>query len=552
MTKPAILVIDDDPHVRSAVTDDLRAIYARDYRIVVTDSGASGLAAVAELQRRGDDIALFLVDERMPEMTGTQFLLQARELVPDAKKVLLTAYADTDAAIRSINEVGLDHYLLKPWYPPEDSLYPVLDDLLEDWHASRPAAFDGIRIVGARWSAATHDVKDFLARNLVPYRFLDVERDADARRLLAARGEAEPILPLVFFSDGSVLSQPNAHELAGRIGLRSRASAPFYDLVIVGAGPAGLAGAVYGASEGLRVAVLEMQATGGQAGTSSRIENYLGFPNGISGTDLTRRATAQAARLGAEILSPVEVATLRVEGGGRTVVLSDGAELGCHTVLVASGMKVRHLGVPGYERLHGAGVFYGATLAEAASYKGERVIVVGGANSAGQAAMMFSRFAAEVLLLVRGPSIHHRMSRYLVDQVEATAVIRVLTSTQVQGVGGDEHLERVELRHGDGTTSTVEATGLFVFVGAVPHTDFLTGVVAVNPHGFVLTGPDITGDGSRPPGWPLQRDPYLLECSVPGIFAAGDVRHGAVRRVASAVGQGAIAISLVHQHLATA
>ena len=552
MGKPTILAIDDDPQVAAAVGGDLRTRYAKDYRILVANGGRPALASVEELHRRGEDVALFLADERMPDLTGTEFLLRARDHFPDAKKVLLTAYADTDAAIRSINEVGLDHYLMKPWHPPEDGLYPVLDDLLGDWLASRPAALDGIRIVGARWSAATHDVKDFLARNLVPYRFLDIERDSEARALLEARGDAEPVLPVVFFPDGVALSQPDARSLAERIGLHSQASAPFYDLVIIGAGPAGLAGAVYGSSEGLRVAVLERQATGGQAGTSSRIENYLGFPNGVSGSDLARRATAQARRLGAEILSPVEVARIVVGAGGRTVSLSDETELGCHAVLITSGMKVRKLDVPGSERLTGAGVFYGASLAEAASYKGERVAVVGGANSAGQAALMFSRFAAEVLLVIRGTSIAGRMSRYLVDQIEAMPIIRVLTSTDIAQVVGETHLEHVELRHGDETTTTVDVSGLFIFVGAVPHTDFLQGVVALNPQGFVLTGPDITGDGTRPRGWPLDRDPYLLECSVPGIFAAGDVRHGGVRRVASAVGQGAIAISLVHQYLATA
>jgi thioredoxin reductase (NADPH) len=552
MGKPAIVAIDDESTVRSAVGADLRAKYRPDYRIVVTDGGPSGLEATEELHRRGDDVALFLVDERMPGMSGTEFLLRAREHYPEAKKVLLTAYADTDAAIRSINEVGLDHYLLKPWHPPEDSLYPVLDDLLDDWQAAHRSAFDGIRIVGARWSATTHEIKDFLARNQVPYRFYDVERDAEARTLLEARGDVDPVLPVMFFPDGEVLSQPQPLDLAQRIGLHSRAKAPFYDLVIVGAGPAGLAGAVYGASEGLRVAVLEMQAAGGQAGSSSRIENYLGFPNGISGSDLARRAMAQASRLGAELLSPVEVASLQVNDGGRSVVLTDGTELGCHAALVTSGMKVRRLNVPGYERLHGAGVFYGATVAEAASYRDERVVIVGGANSAGQAAMMFSRFAAEVLLVVRGPSLGDKMSQYLINQIAATPVIGVHTSAQVEQVHGEHHLEAVDVRHADGTTTTVKATGLFVFAGAVPHSDFLRGVVALNPQGFALTGPDITGDGSRPRGWPLDRDPYLLECSVPGIFAAGDVRHGAVRRVASAVGQGAIAISEVHRYLATA
>ena len=552
MREPVILAVDDDPQVLSAVGADLRRNYRPLYRVVLADSGQAATDAVMELRRRGDDIALFLVDERMPGMSGTQFLVSVRDQFPDAKKVLLTAYADTDAAIRAINDVGLDHYLLKPWSPPEDLLYPTLDDLLDEWQAARPATFDGIRIVGARWSSATHDIKDFLASNRIPYRFLDIERDDEARTLVTARGDADDTLPIVFFPDGQAVSQPTSTTLAQHIGLHSIADAPFYDLVIVGAGPAGLAGAVYGASEGLRVAVLEMKATGGQAGSSSRIENYLGFPNGVSGGDLARRATMQAQRLGAEILSPVEVSTIRVDDGARTVVLRDdrATEVGCHAVLVTSGMKVRRLSVPGYERLEGAGVFYGASLAEAASYKGERVVIVGGANSAGQAALMFARFAAEVLVVIRGASLADRMSRYLVDQIEATPSIRVVPNTQIAQVAGQDHLERVELATAQGSSTTVDATGLFIFVGAVPHTDFLRGVVALNEQGFVITGPDIPGEDRR--HWPLERDPFLLECSVPGIFAAGDVRHGAVRRVASAVGQGSIAISLVHQYLATA
>lgn len=550
MPKPALLAVDDDAQVRSAVRGDLQAHYARDYRVIVADGGAEALTVVTQLHRRGDDIALFLVDERMPAMTGTQFLLEARTHYPDAKKVLLTAYADTEAAIRSINEVGLDHYLLKPWSPPEDNLYPILDDLLADWTAGRPAPFDGIRIVGARWSAATHDVKDFLARNGIPYRFLDVERDPEADALMATTPQDSTLLPVVFFPDSDPISQPTAPALAERVGLRARASAPLYDLVIIGAGPAGLAGAVYGASEGLDVAVLERHATGGQAGTSSRIENYLGFPNGVSGADLARRATAQAKRLGAEILSPVEVAGVEVGENTRTVRFTDGDGIACRALLVASGMKVRRLDVPGFEHLTGAGVYYGTTRFEAASYRGERLVVVGGANSAGQAALMLATYADEVVLVVRGASLAAGMSRYLVDQIEVTPNIQVRTGTRIDAVHGTDHLERTDLRDDDGTSS-IDTTGLFVFIGAVPHADFLDGVVERDTQGFVLTGPDITGDRGRPKGWAPDRDPYLLECSVPGIFAAGDVRSGAVRRVASAVGQGSIAISLVHQYLAT-
>jgi thioredoxin reductase (NADPH) len=552
MDKPVLLAVDDDRQVLAAVRRDLQARYARDYRVVASDGGPAALDATRELHRRGDEVALFLVDQRMPALSGTEFLLEARQHYPHARKVLLTAYADTEAAIQSINEVGLDHYLMKPWDPPEESLYPVLDDLLDDWNAGRPARADGIRVVGARWDAATHDVKDFLVRNQVPYRFLDVERDPEASALLdAAAGETEPRLPIVFLPDGETLVQPGASELAGHVGLQSQASQPFYDLVIVGAGPAGLAGAVYGASEGLRVAVLERQAPGGQAGTSSRIENYLGFPNGISGADLARRAAAQAKRLGAELLSPVEVSSVRAEGPARVTTLADGRELTSHAVLVASGMKVRKLDVPGVERLTGAGVYYGATFADAASYRGEPVLLIGGANSAGQAAMMFSRYAEQVTLLVRGPSIALRMSRYLVDQVEATDNIRVLTGSQVREVRGSDRLEEVVIERRDGGELTEKAAGLFVFVGAVPHTDFLDGVVARNRQGFLRVGPDLADPGRKPRGWPLDRDPYLLETSVPGIFAAGDVCEGTVQRVASAVGQGSMCISLVHRYLTT-
>ena len=549
-TKPTILAVDDDRQVLAAVRRDLQARYGRDYRVVTADGGPAGLEVVTELHRRGEVIALFLVDQRMPELAGTELLLEAREHFPDARRVLLTAYADTDAAIQSINEVGLDHYLMKPWDPPEETLYPVLDDLLDDWLAARPAAADGIRVVGARWDATTHDVKDFLTRNQVPYRFLDVDRDPEAATLLDTRGEAEPLLPVVFFPDGDTLARPGPRELAGRIGLRVEAAAPFYDLVIVGAGPAGLAGAVYGASEGLRVVVLERQAPGGQAGTSSRIENYLGFPNGISGADLARRAAAQAQRLGAELLSPVEVTSVRTEGPARIATLADGRELSAHAVLVASGMKVRQLDVPGAAQLTGAGVYYGATLADGMSHRGERVFIVGGANSAGQAAVMFARHAEDVTLLVRGPSIAAKMSRYLVDQVEAIDNIRVLTSTQVAELRGTDHLEEVVLTNETGETTIEKSTGLFVFVGAVPHTDFLSGLVEMNPRGFIPTGPDIAGPGQRPRGWPLEREPYLLETSVPGIFAAGDVLDGTVQRVASAVGQGSMSISFVHRYLA--
>lgn len=547
---PVIVAVDDDPDVLAAVRRDLRRRYGDDYRIVAADGGPAGLAAVSELHRRGARIAVLVVDQRMPELEGTGLLIEAKSHFPDAKSVLLTAYADTDAAIQSINQVGLDHYLMKPWQPPEELLYPIIDELLDDWHAAQPPAVDGIRVLGARWDAAAHAVKDFLARNQIPYRFVDIEHDSDGLSLLSTLDDPSR-LPVVVLPGGQVLAEPGTVDLAAAVGLEVEASSPFYDLIVVGAGPAGLAAAVYGASEGLDVAVLERSATGGQAGSSSRIENYLGFPNGISGGDLARRATAQAKRLGAEILHPVEVTGVRVEGPARVVALEDGRELSAHTILVASGMRMRELDVEGAEALTGAGVYYGATLPEAAAYRGERVVIVGGANSAGQAAVMFSRYAAEVIMVVRAASLAERMSTYLVEQIEGIEAIQVQTSSHVVRVEGAGHLEKVVVVGGDGERSAVEATGMFVFVGAVPHSEFLRGVVEVNEQGFVPTGPDIGVNGARPPGWRLEREPYLLETSVPGIFAAGDVRDQSVRRVASAVGQGAISVSFVHRYLST-
>ncbi len=553
MGRPVVLAVDDDPQVLAAVRTDLRARYGTTHRVLAESSGAAALEAVQQLVLRGEDVALLLVDQRMPGMSGTEFLQAAREHVPEARRVLLTAYADTDVAIRSINDVGLDHYLLKPWDPPEDNLYPVLDDLLGDWAANRPAPFDGLRVVGTRWSAGTHDVKDFLARNAIPYRFLDVERDIDEAERLLGLLDAPPRLPVVLFPDGSSLFEPDTRALAERVGLQVTTSVPFHDLVVVGAGPAGLAAAVYGASEGLSVAVVERAATGGQAGSSSRIENYLGFPNGISGIDLARRATAQARRFGAEIITAVDVVGLDVDGPVRSVRLSDCSVLRCRSVIIASGMTVRTLDAPGFDRLTGAGVYYGATLSEASLYRGEDVVVVGGANSAGQAAVLFSRYAARVTVVVRGDSLESGMSQYLVDQIRSTDNIEVLLDSEVDEVRGEDHLTEVVLRHTPtGRTTHREGSGLFVFVGAVPHSAFLDGVVERNPQGFVLTGQDLLVGGRRPADWPLERDPYPLETSVPGVFAAGDVREGAVRRVASAVGIGSMTVSLVHEYLAGA
>lgn len=550
MAKPAIVAVDDDAQVAAAVVSDLRRRYAADYRILSANSGAEALEAVDGLQSRGDIVALFLVDQRMPVMSGTEFLLQARERFPRAKRVLLTAYADTDAAIQAINEVDLDHYLLKPWDPPDDNLYPVLDDLLSDWLANVPAPFDGIRVLGTRWSPDTHLIKDFLARNQIPYRFLDIERDPDAESQAQSAGDGK--LPVVFTTDGRTLVQPSRREMADTVGLHTEAQQPFYDLVIVGGGPAGLAGAVYGASEGLRTALIEREAPGGQAGTSSRIENYLGFPAGISGGDLARRAATQAQRLGAELLTTLEVTGVTVEDNVKVTTLSDGSELRSHALLIASGMTVRKLGVPGYERFEGAGVYYGAAPSEAATYAGGHVYVVGGANSAGQGAMMFSRFAKSVTMIVRAKSLGVRMSQYLIDQIESQGNIEVLVDTQVEEVIGEDRVEAVRLvDRATGDKTERPASALFIFVGAVPHSGFVSDIVRCNDKGFIYTGPDIFVDGEAPDTWTVDRDPYLMETSVPGIFAAGDVRHGVVRRVASAVGQGSVVVSMVHQYLET-
>ena len=542
MAKPAILTVDDDPQVLDAVQRDLRARYAADYRVIAAHSGAEALEAITALKQRGDAVALLIADQRMPEMTGTEFLLAATPSYPDARTVLLTAYADTDAAIQAINEVGLDHYLLKPWSPPEDHLYPVVDDLLSDWAANTAAPFDGIRVLGTTWSPSTHDAKDFLARNQIPYRFLDVERDTDAAAVVAAGDDNG--LPVILFPDGSSLHHPDRRTLAAKVGMHTEAAAAFYDLIVIGAGPAGLAAGVYGASEGLRTVLVEREATGGQAGTSSRIENYLGFPKGIAGTDLARRAAAQAQRLGAEIITAGDATAVRIEDPVKVVTLADGTVLTSRAMIIATGMTTRLLDVPGYAQYLGAGVFYGAAVTEAATYRDRPVFVIGGANSAGQGAMMLSRFCSQVTLVVRG-KIEEKMSQYLIDQIRRTPNIDVLASTQVAGVQGGRTVESISLDH-NGAVEARPAAGVFIFVGAVPHSGLVKGVVALNPQGFILTGPDIPRDV-----WPSTRDPFLMETSVPGIFAAGDVRHGVVRRVASAVGQGSVCVSFVHEYLAT-
>src|ERR671910_3584761 len=512
MGKPVILAVDDDPQVLRAVERDLRRRYAREYRVLRADSGASALDALGKLKLRGDPVALFLVDQRMPRMTGVEFLEKAVELFPEAKRDLLTAYADTDAAIRAINEVGLDYYLQKPWDPPEEHLYPILDDQLEEWISGFRPPFEGLRVVGNRWSSDSHRLRDFLARNRVSYRWLDVEGSDEARRILEQLDHGAFKLPVVVLEDGSHIEAPDNREVAEKIGLKTRAERPFYDLIIVGAGPAGLAAAVYGASEGLRTVLIEREVPGGQAGTSSKIENYLGFHSGIAGGELSRRAVAQAKRFGVEILTPQEVRSVRVEDRYRVVTLADGTELSGDVLLIATGVSYRKLDVPGVERLAGAGVYYGAAITEALSCKDDDVFIVGGANSAGQAAIYLSGFARGVTLLVRGDSLEKGMSQYLVDEIAENRNIRVRLNSGVARADGEKSLETVTIKDaGTGEEETLPAAGLFIFIGAQPGTDWLAGVVKRDERGFILAGPDLSRNGERPKGWSLDRDPYLLE-----------------------------------------
>jgi thioredoxin reductase (NADPH) len=552
LARPVIFAVDDDRPVLNAIQRDLRRQYGHQWRVIGADSGATALEALKQLKLRNEPVALLVVDQRMPRMTGVEFLEEAIKLFPDTRRVLLTAYADTEAAIRAINEIQLDHYLMKPWDPPEERLYPVLQDLLDDWQASFRPLFEGIRVVGHRWSPQAHQIKDFLARNQVPYQWLDVEADEEARRLVEFVGLDASQLPLVVLHDGSHLVRPTNVQVAEKIGLRTQAQMPFYDLIIVGGGPAGLAAAVYGASEGLRTLLIEQEAPGGQAGQSSRIENYLGFPVGLSGADLARRAVAQASRFGAEILTPQEVTGVRVKDSYRLVTLSDGTELSCHALLIATGVSYRKLDVPGIDRLAGAGVYYGAAITEALATRGKDVFIVGGGNSAGQAAVYLSRFASTATILVRGESLAASMSQYLIDQLKATENITVRVRSTVTEVKGETYLEAITIADGaTGTAQTVPAGALFIFIGAVPRTDWVAGLVERDKYGFILTGPDLMQGGRRPRGWTLDRDPFFLETNVPGIFVAGDVRYQSVKRVASAVGEGSMAVQFVHRYLAS-
>ena len=604
--RPVLLTVDDDPNVLRAIERDLRQQYGSRFRILKTDSGQKALELVKQLKLRNEPLALLLVDQRMPHMSGVVFLEEAMNIFPDVKRVLLTAYADTEAAIRSINKAKIDYYLMKPWDPPEEHLYPILDDLLDDWWASFKHPFEGIRVVGLRWSPKSYEVKYFLARNGIPYQWLDFEGDEEAPRLVSYvestgknehsnfinaattnpgssfsvldhnktendnsvssnRSEASSLsyssssysssslhLPLVILPDGSHMEEPSSSELAEKIGLKTRAQMPFYDLIIIGGGPAGLAAAVYGASEGLSTLLIERQAPGGQAGMSSNIENYLGFPTGLTGSNLARRAVAQAIRFGAEILTPQEVVGIRIADPYRIVKVKDGTEISCHALIIACGVSYRNLdGVKGMEKLTGAGVYYGASMVDALSCKGEDVFMVGGANSAGQAAIHFSKYAKTVTLLVRGDSLNKSMSSYLIHQINETPNIRILLNSKVTEVHGENRLESITITNTQtGQIQTVPTSGLYIFIGAVPHTDGAAGLIERDANGFVLTGPDLLQNGrERPQGWTLDRQPYLLETNVPGIFAVGDVRHGSTKRVAAGVGEGSIAVQLVHQYL---
>jgi thioredoxin reductase (NADPH) len=547
--KPVILSVDDDREVLDALARDLRAKYRGEYRIASAASGREALEAVHHLKKKGSVIALFLVDQRMPGMTGTEFLLEARKLFPDAKRVLLTAYADTDAAIMAINQVGLHHYLMKPWDPPEERLYPVLNDLLAEWSASARPPFEGLRIAGSRWSPRSYQVREFISRNQIPYQWIDIDEDRPTYELVTSVAGDSSHLPVVFFPDGTHLVEPGNTELAEKVGLHTLATRPFYDLVIIGGGPAGLASAVYGASEGLHVLLVEQNAPGGQAGTSSLIENYLGFPSGVTGRDLAQRATAQARRFGTELLVGATVTAIRREDPYRIVQLSNGNEVSCHALVIATGMAVRELDIPGVEGLVGAGVYYGAAMTEAALYRGQDVCVVGGANSAGQGALFFSRYARTVTILVRAASLGVSMSQYLVDRIQATENIKILTRVEPVAARGNGHLESVVLRQLDsGEEITMETAAMFIFIGTAPRSEALRGFVEMDDKGFIYTGQDMM---KLHRSWPLDRSPLLFETSVPGVFAVGDVRDGANRRIAAAVGEGSAAIFSVHEYLRT-
>lgn len=549
MAKPVILIVDDEPAVLNAVERDLRPRYGKDYRVIKAESGASALEATRGLHRRNEIIGLFLVDQRMPEMSGTEFLAESIKLFPDAKKVLLTAYADTEAAIKSINIVGLDYYLLKPWDPPEERLYPVLDDLLGEWKSKVRMPYEGIRVAGTLWSLKAHQVKDFLARYQIPYQWLDIETDPQAHKLVEGANGGVVRVPTVFFPDGTILAEPDSHTLAEKLGLQTKPAQASYDLIIIGSGPAGLAAAVYSASEGLRVLVIEREAPGGQAGSSPKIENYLGFPAGLSGAELAYRATTQARRFGAEMLATQEVTKIRVQDPYRIVVLGDGTEITAKALLIATGASFHTLKMPGAAELTGKGIFYGAAYTEAMYFKGQDVFVVGGANSAGQASVFLSRFARKVTMLVRSELT---TSQYLTDDLKQVPNLDLRLNTDLVAVHGTERLEEVVVRNVENDVEeTIPGAAMFVFIGVVPRSEFVADLVRRDSRGYILTGPDLKINGTMPKDWLMQREPYLLETSVPGIFAAGDVRLGTSHRVAPATGEGGVAVSVIREYLKT-
>ncbi|MDT7724457.1 MAG: thioredoxin reductase [Actinomycetota bacterium] len=554
MSLPILMTVDDDPAVSRSVARDLRRRYGRDYRVIRADSGADALDALREIKLRGDAVAAILADYRMPQMDGIAFLEQAMDLFPHARRALLTAYADTDAAIQAINVVDVDHYLLKPWDPPEEKLYPVVDALVETWRATGDRPVDETKVIGHRWSSPSYRVRDFLARNSVPYRWYSVD-EPEACRLLEAAGAVATDIPVLITPEGLVLKDPGGQEIADAVGLSTQPDKEFYDLVVVGGGPAGLGAAVYGASEGLRTVLVERKATGGQAGQSSRIENYLGFPDGVSGSQLTDRARRQAQKFGAEVLTARDVVAMEARGSARVITFDDGTEIAAHSIVLATGVAYRALEAEGVAELVGRGVFYGSASTEAPECAGDDVYIVGGANSAGQAAVFFSRYAKNVTILVRGVSLQASMSHYLIEQLSAIDNVHVRTRTTVVKAHGDEHLEQITLCNQalsdqeGGTTETVSTGHMFVFIGAAPRTEWLDDTLIRDGHGFVCTGPDLLQEGARPRGWNLDRDPHYLESSIPGVFVAGDVRAQSVKRVASAVGEGAMAVTLVHRYL---
>ena len=549
--KPLIVIVDDDESVLKSVHRDIKAKYRNDYRILSTNSATEALESLRELKNKGETVALFLSDQRMPEMLGVEFLEQAKKLYPDAKRILLTAYSDTEAAIRAINDVQLDYYLLKPWNPPEEKLYPVLDDQLDEWQSNFVPDFQGIKIIGYQWSPKSHAIKDFLAGNLLPYQWLDVETNPQGKELLEINAIPAAALPAVFFEDGSYLKSPDIAELGDRVGMRVNASAEMYDVAVIGAGPAGLAAGVYGGSEGLNTILIEKRAPGGQAGTSSRIENYLGFPKGLSGADLSRRAITQATRFGIEFLSPQEVTDIEIKDQYKIIKLKSGAVVNAKAVIITAGVDYRKHPAKGIDDFTGAGIYYGAATTEAMAFKGQEVYIIGGGNSAGQAAMYLSKFAKQVSIVIRKPDLSSSMSQYLIDQIAGTPNIRILGKTEVTEVKGDTRLKEVVLKDNDsGLEESKEAAALFIFIGAKPKTEWLTLEVLKDAKGFLETGPNLARYENFKKVWKLPRDPYFLETCIPGIFAAGDVRAGAMNRVAAAVGEGSMAIKFVHEYLA--